>query len=159
MHSTLLSSGRPLDGFESADIFVQFTVGQILFFTRKPVKNLAFKWISPSKQSGFDLTNFWAHNVLPIPSSLPFPCVFSIKTKQKRHKQHFNLSVEWRDSLCVMCPSHDGKTYFFSLSLSLQYREMHFMCLANMLAVVWLAWIIDRRLEPPAACLFVRDFE
>lgn len=37
-------------------------------------------------------------------------------------------------------------------------REMYFLCLANILAVVWLAWIIDRRHKPPAACLFVQDF-
>lgn len=70
IHSASLSSGCRLDGIESADIFIQFTKEQNLFFMRKPVKNLAFKWISPSKQSGFDLTNFWSHNVLPIPSSL-----------------------------------------------------------------------------------------
>lgn len=52
----------------------------------------------------------------------------------------------------VQATNH-SKTYFFPLSLL--YGEMHSMCLANILAVVWLAWIIDRRPETPAACLFV----
>lgn len=83
---------------------------------------------------------------------------------------YYPPSIIPASSWLVSSPNHDGKTSLFfpsflslslllSFSLSFYDTEMHFMCLANILTVVWLAWIIDRRRKPPAACLFVQDFE
>lgn len=86
--------------------------------------------------------------------------MFSTKKKRKRHKHSFNLWVQCWNNLCVSSPEHDVKTYRAPPipCLSVRRWDTHFMCLANILVVLWLAWIIDRRREPPAACLFVQDF-
>lgn len=50
-------------------------------------------------------------------------------------------------------PNPDVKAYLF-LSVWRPLWEMHFVCLANILAAVWLAWIIEE--TQATRCLFVQ---
>lgn len=53
--------------------------------------------------------------------------------------------------------SEPWNIFLFSLLPLSDVERCIFLCLANIPTVVCLAWIIDRRHEPPAACLFVQD--
>lgn len=79
---------------------------------------------------------------------------FLYRRKSHKHTLIFRLNAGLPSVYWIWAMKHIS---FFSLLPLSDVERCIFLCLANIPTVVCLAWIIDRRHEPPAACLFVQD--